>query len=91
MIVLLSSRSRFSQQLVLAKLSTMIIPVNFSANASKASSSKLPPQLAKIGTDEVVLIELQGSLHTEGDRNGELIGILRIDEKVSIQSVCLCS
>lgn len=45
---------------------------------------KLPPPLAKISHDEYVLIELQGTVNVEcndaADRNGQLVGNLRIDE-----------
>jgi hypothetical protein len=45
------------------------------------SSHKLPPQLAKLGNDEIVLIELQGSLEVEGVQDGQLVGTLKIDPK----------
>jgi len=57
----------------------MIIPINFD---SSSSVQKLPPSLAKISHDEVVLIELQGELELENpsQRNGRLIGTLKIDD-----------
>jgi len=40
----------------------------------------LPPILVKLtGSDEVVLIELQGSIATTGDTAGQLVGTLSID------------
>jgi chromosome transmission fidelity protein 8 len=60
----------------------MIIPIMMAP--SPEGNAKLPPSLAKISHDEVVLIELQGLLNVEckdaADRNGQLIGNLRIDE-----------
>ncbi|KAG5337286.1 hypothetical protein C0989_009932 [Termitomyces sp. Mn162] len=59
----------------------MIIPINV---ASSSSNPKLPPGLAKISHDEVVLIELQGALEVESnhpsDRDGKLVGKLKVDE-----------
>ncbi|KAJ7757785.1 Ctf8-domain-containing protein [Mycena maculata] len=60
----------------------MIIPVNFPIPST--STAKLPPALAKISHDELVLIELQGALEVEctsdGERDGRLVGRLCIDE-----------
>src|SRR5271170_5396014 len=61
-------------------LSTMIIPITIPST----SNPKLPPSLAKIGHDEIVLIELQGSLQVEcshdSERNGKFVGKLSINE-----------
>ncbi|KAG6902839.1 hypothetical protein C0995_010724 [Termitomyces sp. Mi166 len=58
----------------------MIIPINV---ASSSSNLKLPPGLAKISHDEVVLIELQGALGVESnhpsERDGKLVGKLKVD------------
>ncbi|KAF8623610.1 hypothetical protein AX17_007313 [Amanita inopinata Kibby_2008] len=60
----------------------MIIPITLAP--SSTANQKLPPALAKVSHDEVVLIELQGSLHVEcgdaSDRNGQLVGNLQLDE-----------
>ncbi|KAL0954413.1 hypothetical protein HGRIS_003399 [Hohenbuehelia grisea] len=60
----------------------MIIPINLAPSGSNPS---LPSGLANISHDEVVLIELQGALEVEsaepGERNGKLVGTLRIDDK----------
>ena len=60
----------------------MIIPVTVAS--SSPNNQKLPPPLAKISHGELVLIELQGTLNVEcsdaADRNGRLVGNLRIDE-----------
>ncbi|KAJ7442463.1 Ctf8-domain-containing protein [Mycena latifolia] len=62
----------------------MIISINFSLPSS--SAAKLPPSLAKISHDELVLIELQGALEVEcvsdSERDGRLVGRLCIDEAV---------
>jgi len=59
----------------------MIIPINV---GSSSSNPKLPPGLAKISHEEVVLIELQGSLEVEcthiTESDGKLVGKLVIDE-----------
>jgi chromosome transmission fidelity protein 8 len=59
----------------------MIIPINV---APPSSNSKLPPGLAKISHEEIVLIELQGTLEVEcthiSESDGKLVGKLKIDE-----------
>lgn len=60
----------------------MIISVNFPIPST--STPKLPPALAKIAHDELVLVELQGELEVEctsdSERDGRLVGQLRIDD-----------
>lgn len=56
----------------------MIIPINI-PSTSASTENKLPPQLAKIGTDEIVLIELQGSFEVEGDARGQVAANLRFE------------
>lgn len=60
----------------------MLIPITFPSTSP--SNPKLPPALAKISNDEVVLIELQGKLEIEPgrekDRDGKLVGKFKIDE-----------
>lgn len=59
-----------------------MIPVH--VNLGGYPSRPLPPQLVQFGTDEVVLVELQGSLEVEGNLNGQYVGKLTVDgEKVS--------
>ncbi|KAJ8503027.1 hypothetical protein ONZ45_g11214 [Pleurotus djamor] len=54
----------------------MIIPVELDSS----SQSKLPSGLAKLGNDEVVLVELQGTLEVDGNENdGKLVGRLKMD------------
>ena len=55
----------------------MIIPINIAVSGS--SSQPLPPQFAQFGTDELVLIEMQGKLEVEGDMNGQYVGKLTVD------------
>lgn len=58
----------------------MLIPISI----SPASTSSLPPQIAKLGNGELVLIELQGSLAVEctdnSERDGQLVGKFRFEE-----------
>jgi hypothetical protein len=61
----------------------MILPIT---RKPSPSTSKLPPQLAKLGSDEIVLIELQGSLEVEGVPDGQIVGSLKIDEKTVCES-----
>ncbi|KAJ7865642.1 hypothetical protein B0H14DRAFT_2734118, partial [Mycena olivaceomarginata] len=60
----------------------MIIPINFPV--ASTSTSKLPPALATISHDELVLIELQGNFEVEctndRERDGKLVGRLSIDD-----------
>lgn len=56
----------------------MIIPITISRPGQ--FSAKLPPPLVTLGHDELLLIELQGTLDVEGtevaDKDGQLIGTL---------------
>ncbi|EIN09965.1 hypothetical protein PUNSTDRAFT_65900 [Punctularia strigosozonata HHB-11173 SS5] len=65
----------------------MIIPINVSLPTSISESDrsrpKLPPRLVKLGdanSDELVLIELQGELETEGVKDNQVVGTLKLDE-----------
>jgi len=70
----------------------MLIPITFSPQFT--SNSKLPSGLAKISHDEVVLIELQGSLDVESnhpsDRDGQFVGKLKLDE-ATVRKAHSCS
>jgi hypothetical protein len=59
----------------------MIIPITIT---SSSSNPKLPSGLAKISHNEVVIVELQGSLEVEcnqpSERDGKLVGQLKIDD-----------
>ena len=60
----------------------MLIPITITSPSP--SNPKLPSGLAKISHNEVVLVELQGSLEVEcnqpSERDGKLVGKLKIDE-----------
>ena len=57
---------------------SMIIPINLHPEFSK-DGTKFPPQLAKLGTDEIILLELQGSFYTEGDAVGQQAAKLNLE------------
>jgi len=69
----------------------MLIPLTIASSSS--SNPKLPPGLVKISHDEIVLIELQGSLEVElnhpSERNGKLVGKLKIDETTNKPSLLI--
>ncbi|KAF9475116.1 hypothetical protein BDN70DRAFT_884130 [Pholiota conissans] len=58
----------------------MLIPITLASS----SNPKLPSGLVKISHDEIVLIELQGSLEVElndpRERDGKFVGKLKIDD-----------
>jgi hypothetical protein len=48
----------------------------------KSLANPLPATLVQIlGSDEVVLLELQGSLATQGEPAGELVGVLSLSNE----------
>jgi len=55
----------------------MRIPIKL--NDLKESNERFPPQLVKLASNELVLIELQGALEVEGNKKGQLIGTLNLD------------
>ncbi|PIL36333.1 hypothetical protein GSI_00021 [Ganoderma sinense ZZ0214-1] len=58
----------------------MLIPINIDLpGPSTPRRPHLPSQLVQFGTDELVLIELQGVLEVEGNRDGQLVGQLEVD------------
>ncbi|KAF8802496.1 hypothetical protein BYT27DRAFT_7146225, partial [Phlegmacium glaucopus] len=69
----------------------MLIPITITS--SSLSNPKLPSGLAKISHDEVVLVELQGSLEVEcnhpNERNGKLVGQLKIDDSTGRPSLLI--
>ena len=62
----------------------MIIPITLPAPSSP-SSPALPPNIARIGTSELVLIELQGDIHADGDRRDQPIGTLTVPDASDTQ------
>jgi len=69
----------------------MLIPITITS--SSPSNPKLPSGLAKISHNEVVLVELQGSLEVECDqpseRDGKLVGQLKMDDSTSKPSLLI--
>lgn len=66
----------------------MIIPIRV---ASSSPNPKLPPGLAKISHDEIILVELQGALEVEynhpSERDGKPVGKLKFDEATVSRAV----
>lgn len=67
----------------------MPISINFDLPGPSSSQHRqLPPQLVQFGSEGLLLIELQGALEVEGDKNGQLVGKLCVDPAtVSTQAV----
>ncbi|KAI9428644.1 Ctf8-domain-containing protein [Lactarius indigo] len=57
----------------------MIVPLTLSSGPS-AGARTLPPVLAQLGSSELFLLELQGDLEVSGDKRGQLVGHLTIDD-----------
>ena len=58
----------------------MPIPINIDLpGPSTPRRPQLPAQLVQFGTDELLLIELQGALEVEGNKDGQLVGKLEVD------------
>ena len=66
----------------------MIIPLNVALQGH--SRRTLPPQLVQFGSDELVLIELQGTLDVEGEMEGQFVGKLKIDSSTVRGRVSAC-
>lgn len=66
----------------------MIVPI--AVPPPNAFSAKLPPSIAKLGHDELFLIELQGTLDVQCPestaKDGQLIGTLNISDMVRTQT-----
>jgi chromosome transmission fidelity protein 8 len=61
----------------------MIIPLTFPPKSSPngaESEPTLPSALAQLGSSEFFLLELQGELEITGDKSGQLVGRLTIDD-----------
>ncbi|KAG1738358.1 Ctf8-domain-containing protein [Suillus paluster] len=60
------------------------MPIDVSVSLSNAFNPKLPPCIAKLGHDELVLIELQGTLDIESSedttRDGQFVGKLNLKD-----------
>jgi hypothetical protein len=57
----------------------MILPLTLPVNSSPGSPA-LPSALARLGSSELFLLELQGELEVSGDKHGQLVGRLTIDD-----------
>ncbi|CAG7855143.1 SubName: Full=Uncharacterized protein {ECO:0000313/EMBL:CCA68902.1} [Serendipita indica DSM 11827] len=63
----------------------MIIPVRLPSQVPSPDHA-LPPAVASIGFNELVLLELQGSIEIEGDYAGETIGMLDMSIEACLTS-----
>ena len=66
----------------------MIIPLTLPSGPS-AQANTLPPALAQLSSSELFLIELQGDLILTGDKRGQLVGQLTIDDNGKVRAVLL--
>lgn len=62
----------------------MLIPVNLSLPQPADSAASLPPQLVRLASNDVALIELQGNFLIDGDdpATGLGVGTLHLDASV---------
>lgn len=70
----------------------MLINVNVDLQVPGPSAPprrQLPPQLVQFGAEGLILVELQGALEVEGNKDGQLVGKLRVDP--ATVSPCLLS
>jgi len=59
----------------------MIIPLTHPPKSSPDDlAPALPSALARLGSSELCLLELQGKLEVSGDKHGQLVGRLTIDD-----------
>jgi hypothetical protein len=59
----------------------MIVPLTFPPKSSpNGTEPALPSALARLGSSEFFLLELQGELEVSGDKHGQLVGRLTIDD-----------
>jgi chromosome transmission fidelity protein 8 len=58
---------------------SMILPLTLPTKPSPDSPA-LPSALARLGSSELFLLELQGELEVSGNKHGELVGRLTIDD-----------
>jgi len=56
----------------------MIIPLTLPLKSG--AEPALPSALARLGSSEFFLLELQGELEVSGDKHGQLVGRLTIDD-----------
>ena len=66
----------------------MLIDINLDLPGPSSTTRRpLAPQLVPFGTEELVLIELQGALEVEGNMDGQLVGKLRVDPSTVSSSI----
>ncbi|KAN0115768.1 Ctf8 domain containing protein [Russula decolorans] len=59
----------------------MIVPLTLPPkSSSNGAEPALPSALARLGSSELFLLELQGELEVSGDKHGQLVGRLTIDD-----------
>jgi hypothetical protein len=59
----------------------MIVPLTLPPKSSpNGTKPALPSALARLGSSEFFLLELQGELEVSGDKHGQLVGCLTIDD-----------
>jgi hypothetical protein len=77
-----SDATRFSKTPKLTRsVILMIIPLTLPPKSSpNGAGPALPPALAQLGSSEFFLLELQGELQVSGDKHGQLVGRLTIDD-----------
>jgi hypothetical protein len=63
----------------------MILPLTLPHKPSP-NSPVLPPIFAHLGSSELFLLELQGDLEVSGDKHGQLVGRLTIDEDGKVRA-----
>lgn len=70
----------------------MIVPIT--VTPPNAFSPKLPPSIAKLGHDELFLVELQGTLDVHSSesttKDGQLIGTLNTADMVRTHRAARC-
>jgi chromosome transmission fidelity protein 8 len=64
----------------------MILPITHPSK-SPPNGPALPPVLARLGSSELVLLELQGELDVSGDKHGQLVGRLTIDDDGKVRAL----
>jgi len=57
----------------------MIVPLTLPAQPSPGAPV-FPPALARLGSSELFLLELQGELEVSGDKHGQVVGRLSIND-----------
>lgn len=64
----------------------MILPLTLSPKPSPDAPA-LPSALARLGSSELFLLELQGELEVSGEKHGQLVGQLTIDDDGKVRAV----